>query len=47
MPYTLITAKGKIMTFYVRAVAELYQTFEGGVVVSAGDLKNVRLLAAA
>lgn len=47
MPYTLITAKGKIRTFYIRAVAEMYQTFEGGIIVSSHELKNVRLLAAA
>ena len=32
MQYTLITSKGQIMQFYVKAVAELYQTINGGVV---------------
>ena len=30
MKYTLITAKGRIMQFYVKSVAELYQNIEGG-----------------
>jgi hypothetical protein len=34
MPYTLITAQGKIMQFYVEAVANLYQTLNGGVVIT-------------
>jgi hypothetical protein len=32
MQYTLITKTGKIMQFYVKSVAELYQTINGGVV---------------
>lgn len=32
MQYTLITSKGKIMQFYVKSVAELYQSINGGVV---------------
>jgi hypothetical protein len=34
MQFTLITAQGKIMQFYVRAVAEMYQAVNGGVVIS-------------
>jgi hypothetical protein len=34
MQYTLITAQGKIMLFYVLAVAEMYQALNGGVVIS-------------
>jgi len=34
MQYTLITAQGKIMCFYVRAVAEMYQAINGGVVIT-------------
>lgn len=34
MPYTLITAQGKIMQFYVKGVADLYQTINGGVVIT-------------
>ena len=32
MQYTLITKQGKLMQFYVKSVAELYQTINGGVV---------------
>ena len=34
MQYTLITNQGKIMQFYVKAVAELYQSLNGGVVIT-------------
>lgn len=34
MQYTLITAQGKIMCFYVKAVAEMYQAINGGVVIT-------------
>jgi hypothetical protein len=34
MPYTLVTKQGKVMQFYVKAVAELYQTINGGVVIT-------------
>lgn len=37
MKYTLITRTGKVFTFYVQAVAELYQTINGGVIVT-GDI---------
>jgi hypothetical protein len=33
MKYTLITSKGKVYTFYVKAVAETYQQAYGGVIV--------------
>jgi len=32
--YTLITKQGKIMQFYILAVAELYQNINGGVVIT-------------
>lgn len=32
MQYTLITAQGKVMQFYIKSVAEMYQTINGGVV---------------
>jgi len=32
MKYILITKKGKVMCFYVKAVAEMYQVIEGGVI---------------
>jgi hypothetical protein len=41
MPYTLITKTGKIMQFYVKAVAELYQTINGGVVFTQQVLETV------
>lgn len=34
MSYTLITATGKIMQFYVKDVADMYQMGLGGVVFS-------------
>jgi hypothetical protein len=34
MMYTLITKQGKIMQFYILAVAELYQNINGGVVIT-------------
>jgi hypothetical protein len=32
--YTLITRTGTVMQFYILAVAELYQSINGGVVIS-------------
>ena len=40
MEYTLITARGRVMMFYVRAVAELYRSIEGGVIVTKDVLKE-------
>ena len=34
MQYTLITKTGKVMQFYVKSVAELYQSLNGGVVIT-------------
>lgn len=34
MTYTLITSQGKIMQFYVKSVADLYQQLNGGVVIT-------------
>jgi hypothetical protein len=34
MPYTLITKQGKIMQFYVKSVADLYCSLNGGVVIT-------------
>jgi hypothetical protein len=34
MKYTLITKTGKVLTFFLRAVAETYQQAYGGVIVS-------------
>lgn len=40
MQYTLITAQGKIMQFYVLAVAEMYKAVNGGVVISQQVLEQ-------
>ena len=34
MSYTLLTAKGTVMQFYIEAVAMMYQTIYGGVVIT-------------
>jgi hypothetical protein len=45
MKYTLITAKGKVYTFYIQALAEQFQQAYGGVVftqqVLVDDLAKV------
>jgi hypothetical protein len=38
MNYTLITAKGRVYTFFVLAVAETYQQAYGGQLISADIL---------
>jgi len=38
MPYTLITKTGKVMQFYVLSVAELYQSLNGGQLITADIL---------
>lgn len=40
MQYTLITKTGKIMQFYVQAVAEMYQALNGGVVFTQQVLEQ-------
>lgn len=40
MQYTLITKQGKVMQFYVKAVAELYQSINGGVVITQQILEE-------
>ena len=40
MQYTLITKNGKIMQFYVKSVAELYQQINGGVVLTQQVLET-------
>jgi hypothetical protein len=40
MKYTLITKQGRVMQFYVKAVAELYQITEGGVVFTQQILEE-------
>jgi hypothetical protein len=41
MKYTLITKAGKLYTFYVLQVAELYQAIHGGTIVTADILSTV------
>ena len=38
MNYTLITATGKVYTFYVQALAEQFQQAYGGTVITADIL---------
>jgi len=38
MKYTLITASGKVYTFYVQALAETYQKAYGGQLITADIL---------
>ena len=38
MPYTLITKNGRIMQFYIKAVAELYRNLNGGVILTESVL---------
>lgn len=46
MEYTLIMPNGREMKFYLRAVAEMYQTIHGGRIVGRPNLKLVDRLAA-
>jgi hypothetical protein len=41
MNYTLITSQGRVMQFYIKSVAELYQAKEGGVVFTQQILEKV------
>jgi hypothetical protein len=41
MQYTLITPKGKIMQFYLKSTAEMYQRLKGGVLVT-NDILEVK-----
>lgn len=34
MQYTLITKSGKILTFFIKATAEMYRNIYGGVVIT-------------
>jgi hypothetical protein len=40
MEYTLITKTGSVMQFYIKAVAELYQSINGGVIVTQQVLEQ-------
>lgn len=43
MNYTLITSKGKVYTFYIKALAETYQQAFGGVLVEAKQFGHVEV----
>ncbi len=45
MQYTLITGKGKVYTFFIRAVAEQFQQAYGGVVISQQILEQSQTVA--
>ena len=40
MNFTLITSNGKVLTFFIEAVAETYQQAYGGVIVTETILTN-------
>jgi hypothetical protein len=46
MNYTLILPSGKEMKFYIRSVAEMYRTINGGRIVGVPELRLVDRLAA-
>ena len=46
MPYTVVYPNGRQQEFYVRAVAEMYATINGGRLVGPPQLKLVDKLAA-
>ena len=41
MKYTVITATGKVMTFFIRSVAETYVQAYGGQLITADVLQKV------
>lgn len=45
MQYTLITDKGKVYTFFIRAAAEQFQLAYGGVVFSQQILQTDQVVA--
>jgi len=45
MQYTLITGKGKVYTFFIRAVAEQFRQAYGGVVISQQILEQSQTVA--
>ncbi len=45
MQYTLITSKGKVYTFFIRAVADQFQQAYGGVVISQQILEQTQTVA--
>ena len=43
MPYTLITSKGKVYTFYIKKLAQTYQQAFGGVLMEAKEFGQVEV----
>ncbi len=43
MKYTLITATGRVYTFYVQALAETYQQAYGGQLITADILVDTQV----
>ena len=43
MSYTVITKTGKIKQFYIKEVAEMYQTINGGVVFTQQILETAKI----
>lgn len=41
MKYTLITRNGKVLTFFIRAVAQQFQAAYGGVVITQQILEQL------
>ena len=46
MKFTLINRAGRVRTFFIRDVAELYQRIEGGVIVTSEILREAKATAA-
>lgn len=44
MNYTLITSKGRVYTFYIKAVAETYQQAFGGVLMETQKIVEAEVL---
>ena len=40
MQYTLVTSKGKVFTFFIKAVAETFQQAYGGKIITAEILNK-------
>lgn len=44
MQYTLITPKGQVITFFLKAVADTFQQAYGGTLISAAILVETKVL---
>jgi len=40
MKFTLVTSNGKVLTFFIKAVAETYQKAYGGTIITNDILKK-------